>query len=125
FNIEQPAARHAARSLRPISRPGAALDGVLLLLALVASQSSEAEQDACLIMERCQDDARPIGRAVLTHPRAFGLAAPCGRCRVKVALRYAQLDVLRGIETGEMLPHDFLRAVAVDRSEEHTSELQS
>src|SRR6185295_7935123 len=76
--------------------------------------SREPAQHAGLVVDRRQDDVRAVHRAVLARAPALGLVASCRRCRVEVALRHAQLDVLRAIETGEMLPYDFMRAVAVD-----------
>src|SRR5262249_46627312 len=85
--------------------------GSALAFADVARDAAEPDECALGVVDRVDQNLRPVARAVLAHPPAFGLEAALD-CRLADDLiGHAGATILFGVETGEVVTEDFGRGV--------------
>ena len=83
-------------------------------LADVARDLGEADEGACVVIDRIDDDGGPELGAVFAHPQSFGFETTDGCGLVQRLLRNAGPAILLGVEAAEMLPNDLIAAIALD-----------
>src|SRR5215208_6961580 len=83
------------------------------LLAQIAGDFGKADDLATVVANGIDGDAGPKAAAVLAHTPAFGNHLPLGFGNGKKLFRQAGSAIFLGIETREVLAHDFVRAIAL------------
>src|SRR6185312_3909993 len=80
----------------------------------VARDLGKSKKVAGFVMERCDDHVSPEARPVLAQPPAFLLVAAFCRGQCQLLVRLTTLQIFGGVETGKVLPDDFLGSVTLD-----------
>ena len=80
----------------------------------VARDLGKSKKVAGFVMEGCDDHVSPEARTVFAQPPAFLLPAAFRRGHRQLLVRLATFQIFGGVETGKVLPDDFLGSVPLD-----------